>query len=117
MKAFRVRLNGKQLCIAGVGSDGVLTAIIDHVAGKRNEVGLNVGGLISSPEEFVTWRLLRLKVGDEVLVKICETASVDKPRKRHKPGSKEDEKNQKAYIRAMVKKWGWRLLVRPKKSK
>jgi hypothetical protein len=117
MKAFQVHLNGKRLCLAGVGTDGVLTAIIDHVAGKRNEVHLSVGGLISPTEEHVVWKQLRLKVGDEVLVRVSETAEVDKPKKRYKRDSKQDEKSQKAYVRAAAKKFGWQVLTGVRRSK
>ena len=35
MIAFEVYLNGKKLCLAGVGNDGVLAAITDYVTGIR----------------------------------------------------------------------------------
>jgi len=48
MRAFEVHLNGKRLCVAGIGEDGVLTAIITDVARKDgNDLDLTVGGLVS----------------------------------------------------------------------
>src|SRR5580700_5668301 len=112
MRAFDVRLNGKRLCIAGVGDNGVLNTMVDHVAGfGRDEVSLRVGGLVSTTEEHVTWRRLQLKVGDEVTVRIVEADSVDKPRSRYRPNSKQDERNSKAYIQALAKKFGWKLIT------
>ena len=118
MRAFDVRLNGKCLCVAGVGDDGVLSTIVNHVAGfGRDEVSLRVGGLESPTEEHVTWRNLKLKVGDEVTVRIVEADSVDKPKSRYRPNSKQDERNSKAYIQALAKKFGWTLTTGRKKSK
>lgn len=58
MKAFIVFLNGKRLCAAGVGPNGVLTAIIDWVRGgpKRRadgHFGFHVGGLGGGTGEHV----------------------------------------------------------------
>jgi hypothetical protein len=48
MRAFEVSLNGKKLCLAGIGDDGVLTAIVDWVTGRdRADLFLEVGGLVS----------------------------------------------------------------------
>jgi len=116
MRAFEIHLNGRRLCLAGVGEDGVLTAIIDHVAGpKGSSLNLNVGGLVSPARKHVIWRHRRLKVGDEIIVKIAETDSVDRPRKSYPFNPEGDERKQKAYIRAMAKKFGWRVDTRPKK--
>ena len=114
MRAFEVHLNGKRLCLAGVGEDGVLTAIIDHVTGpKGSSLHLRVGGLVSPIGKHFIWRDRRLQVGDEVLVKIAETVSVDKPRKKiYLQNPEADEKRQKAYVRAMAKKFGWRIDTR-----
>jgi len=118
MRAFDVLLNGKRLCVAGVGDNGVLSTIVNHVAGfGRDEVSLRVGGLASATEEHVTWRALTLRVGDEVTVRIIEADSVDKPRSRYRPNSKQDERNSKAYIQALAKKFGWKLIASPKKKK
>src|SRR6266851_2825145 len=118
MRAFEVHLNGKQLFVAGVGGDGVLSAVVNHIAGhRRNELHLTVGGLIIATEEHVTWRNLRLKLGDKVALRIVETDSIDQPAKRYPTDSKRDERNSKAYMRAMAKKFGWKLITSPRKSK
>jgi hypothetical protein len=36
MKCFEVTINGKRICIAGIGDDGVLTTVLSFV--KRNTV-------------------------------------------------------------------------------
>lgn len=48
MTALDVRVNGKRLCVAGIGDAGVMNAMIDHVIGNgRNEVLLRVGGYLA----------------------------------------------------------------------
>lgn len=94
----------------------MLTVIIDHVAGQKgSSLSLNVAGLVSPIGKHVIWRNRRLTVGDEVLVKIAETESVDKPRKSYRFNPEADEAKQKAHLRAMAKKFGWRIDSRPKK--
>jgi hypothetical protein len=96
MRAFEIHLNGKQLCLAGVGEDGVLTAIVHHIASpKASTLNLNVGGFVGSTGKHVIGRNWRLKKGDEVLVKIAETDSADRPRKRYPFNPEGDEKKAK----------------------
>ena len=84
MRAFDVYVNGKQLCVAGIGKNGVLNAVLNHITGRgRDEIHLRVGGLDSTTEEHVNWTsFVQLAVGDEVLIKIIETDAVDKPQER-----------------------------------
>lgn len=110
MRAFEVYLNGKRLCLAGIGDDGVLNTMVDHGVGKGwNQQTLRVGGLINATQEHVIWSRRRLKIGDEVRVKIVETASIDRPKERIRIDPKEDLKRQKQYVRDLAKKFGWKL--------
>jgi hypothetical protein len=112
MRAFEIYLNGKRLCLAGIGDDGVLNTTVDSVVGRgrnRNQQTLRVGGLISPTAEYVIWKRRRLKIGDEVRVKIVETASIDRPKERIRIDPKADLKRQKQYVRDMSKKFGWKL--------
>src|SRR5579862_2887683 len=118
MRAFKVELNGKQLCVAGIGDDGVLNTMVDYVGnGRRKRLHLRVGGLFSPTEEHVRWRNLRLKVGDTVAVTVIDTDSVDKPRVRFRLDPKAVESNQKAYVRTLAKRFGWQIRTRPEKTK
>jgi hypothetical protein len=40
MRAFEVYLNRKRLCVAGIGDDGVLDTMVDHVVGKGRTEGI-----------------------------------------------------------------------------
>ncbi len=118
MRAFKVELNGKRLCVAGVGDDGVLNTMVDYVVDQRgSRLHLRVGGLLSPTEEHLTWRHLGLKLGDKVAVTIIESDSVDKPRKRYRLDSKAAEVNEKAYVQAKAHAFGWQIrMPREKKS-
>ena len=91
MRAFEVHLNGERLCVAGFDGDGVLNTMIDQVAGSgRRDICFRVGGLITATDEHVRWINLRLKVGDEVALKVVETESVDMPAQRFRTGTEQE---------------------------
>lgn len=90
MKAFLVRLNGKRLCAAGVGPNGVLTAIVNWVGGgsrrtAEGHFGFHVGGLDSRTGEHIDYETPELKLGDKVTVEITEADQVDPETKRYVP--------------------------------
>jgi hypothetical protein len=118
MRAFKVEVNGKRVCVAGVGANGVLSAItnsVNHPKGSSS-LGLSVGGLFSETQEHVTWARIGLAVGDKIMLKVIETESVDEPSERRLPDPKGDERRQKAYVRAMAKKLGWQIIIRPRRK-
>lgn len=118
MRAFEVFVNGKRLCVAGIGDDGVLNTMLDHVVGNgRDEVFLRVGGLIGPAGEHVFWRTQALKTGDEVRVKVVETHSVDRPKERHRRDPKQELTAQKRYVRQMARKLGWQLTTKQVKKR
>src|SRR6266481_1181822 len=110
MRAFEVFLNGKRLCVAGVGKTGVLTTIIDHVSGhfERDRLHLHVGGLTAG-NEFVRWRDQALRLNDVVSLKIVETDAVHKPRTTRRRDPRKELRDQKRYVREMAKKFGWTI--------
>jgi hypothetical protein len=113
MKAFQVHLNGRKLCTAGFNEQNVvLDAMVDYVSGNgRDEIALTVGGLISPKEEFVRWvRRKKLRVGDEIQLRIIETQSADIPHERRTRAdvwASPTLRQQKQYVRQMAKKFGW----------
>jgi hypothetical protein len=119
MRAFKTYVNGKNLCVAGIGVDGVLSVIVNWVGGGRGpaDLFLEVGGLDSPAQEHVVWvRQKPLRVGDEIRVKIVDAASVDAPIERYRTDSAKDQKNQKAYVRAAAKQLGWTIQTVPEKK-
>ncbi len=117
MRAFEVYSNDKKLCLAGIGADGVLTAIVNWVAKKGSgDLFLTVSGLVTPVSEHVSWVKQDLQVGDVITVKIVEASSTDTPPERTCSNPAEDLKYQKSYVRAMAKKLGWRIQTKTKRS-
>lgn len=86
MIALEVSRNGRRLCLAGVGENGVVSSSL-HWCGygagkKRLRPQLEVGGLDSIRDEFVTWIKRALVAGDEITIRVVEAKAVDKPKKR-----------------------------------
>jgi hypothetical protein len=110
MRAFQVYINGKRVCLAGIGDHGVLTAIASWVvAPEREAMKLTVGGLISPTMEHLNWTGRHLRVGDEIKIKIIERTSVDIPKSRHRDDPATNLKNQKQYVRGMARRFGWKI--------
>ena len=119
MHAFEVYSNGTKLCLAGIGDDGVLSAILTCVARKGSgNLRFDVGGLLSPVSEHVTWiKEQDLRVGDVITIKIVEADSTDMPTSRERTNPADDLNYQKSYVRAMAKKLGWKILAKTKRSK
>src|SRR5260370_40944341 len=110
MRAFEISLNGKRLCLAGVGKDGVLSTTITHVPfRKRRETRLYVGGIVLPQDEHVFWKESILHLGDELRLKVVEKDAVDAPRDRVPRDPAAEVKSQKQYVRKMAKKFGWKI--------
>jgi hypothetical protein len=110
MRAFEISLNGKRLCLAGVGKDGVLSTTITHVPfRKRRETRLYVGGITLPQDEHVFWKERILHLGDELRLKVVEKETVDVPRERVRRDHAAEAKAQKRYVRKMAKKFGWKF--------
>jgi hypothetical protein len=91
MRTFDVRLNGKQLCVAGIDGDGALNAMVDYTAGHGGQrLSLTVGGLGADADKFLTWSVISLNVGDEITLKIVEADSADSPQSRTPREAKQD---------------------------
>jgi len=111
MRAFEICLNGEKLCIAGIGEDGVLSAIISWVTGKSGaDLHLYLGGLINPGKEHVSWIEHRnLSVGDVIQVKVVEGNSVDEPTRRTTDETAKALEDRKEYVRRMAKQLGLRI--------
>jgi len=111
MRAFEIYVNGEKLCTAGIGDDGVLSAIASSVTGRsRADLHLHVGGLISLGKEHVSWIEQRhLAVGDEILVKVVEANSVDEPKRRSAEETTNALEDRKKYVLRLAKELGMRV--------
>ena len=117
MLVYEVHLNGKKLCTAGVGEPGVLTTIVTWVlhdgSGRpegQEELGIQVGGLISRTQENLDWLDRPLQRGDEITIRIAEADRVDKPKTLRGPETAaQRRRRQQAYVREMAKQFGWTI--------
>jgi hypothetical protein len=83
MIALEVSRNGKRLCVAGVGDNGVVDAMVVW-NGRPKQVAhphLHVGGLHSATNLFVEWLDRTLRVGDQVTIRVVEVDESDPPKK------------------------------------
>lgn len=108
MRAFRIALNGKRICLAGVGENGVLSTTITHVPfRKKRETRLYVGGLVLPQDEHVRWKQVNLHLGDEVRLKVVEAKTVDTPSARSRRDPQAEAKAEHRQLRALAKKLGY----------
>jgi hypothetical protein len=85
MKAFRIFVNGEQVCTAGIGPNGVLVTCVNWVGhNTEGHLDFRVGGLDSRTDEHADWSVPPIRVGDEVSILVVETDEVDPEAKRHK---------------------------------
>jgi hypothetical protein len=122
MRALEIHVNGKKLCTAGIGDDGVLTAIvrsilrpIQAISRKRTsqaweDLGIDVAGFIPSAQEHVRWKSSKLRTGDEIRIKIIETDRPDKPSSRERADPDKAINAEKRYVERMAKKLGWKII-------
>jgi len=121
MPVFQIYLNGKKVSTAGVGDLGVLSSHVSWVrrVGERTlsqkpigvgeELTLHVGGFIAPSGEHVRWLDRKLKVGDEVSIRVVKDALIDQPSSRQQRDQSKELRSQKRYVRDMAKKFGWKI--------
>ena len=119
MIAFDVFLNRKKLARAGVGSDGVLTAITTWVRrraperrGKRpqwdRDLSFSLSGYRSANGdvgEHFKWEDRKLKPGDVLTIKVITAAHVDEPRRRSAEDPELVERSQRRYYQRLKRKF------------
>ena len=118
MIAFDVFLNRKKLARAGVGSDGVLTAITtwarrraSQADGRRQwdtDLSFSLGGYRSTDGhvgEHFKWEDRKLKPGDVLTIKVINTVRVDEPRRRVAEDPKLVERSQRRYYQRLKRKF------------
>ena len=115
MIAFKVSLNGKHICTAGVRDFGVVSAIVTWVRRKpeksrdgrsiEEELTADIGGLDSDVNEHLKWLARRLHLGDRMAVEVVESDSVDKPKRRHRNDPTKARRAKKRYFERFKKEF------------
>jgi hypothetical protein len=114
MRAYEVFLNGKRLCLAGIGKHGYVSAYITYVS-EQSETDIDVVGLVASKKLYVRWMRRPLRTGDEVRIKIVDRKTVDKFKKIGRVDSPDRVVElQKRIVRRMAKEFGWEIRKRRK---
>jgi hypothetical protein len=114
MTVFDVYLNGRKICRAGVGNDGVLTTLVTwaHVrpapaTGKRgrarNETRLHVGGLAHDTHR--TWAGRLLKAGDRVIVSVLKAETFDPPARVKSSDPAGRQEQERRYYERLKQKY------------
>ena len=116
MTAFDVYLNNKKLYRAGVGSDGVLNAIVSWVnltgPARREaqrarrpatETRLHVGGLQGDTHRH--WPECRLAIGDRITVEIVRAMTVDPPARTVARDPARQEREERRYYRRLKRRF------------
>jgi hypothetical protein len=87
MRALEISMNGKKLCVAGIGDDGVLSAVVQLVANVGlDDLFLEVGGRINPSNQQVRWlRPTPLQLRDEIQIRVVEVDRVDEPVQKQEP--------------------------------
>jgi hypothetical protein len=123
MIAFDVFLNRKKLARAGVGSDGVLTAMTTWVRrrapqarGKHRkwdrDLSFSLGGYRSTNGhigEHFKWEDRKLKPGDILTIKVITATQVDEPRRRIVEDPELVERSQRRYYQRLKRKFEKRV--------
>ena len=114
MTVFDVYLNGRKMCRAGVGNEGVLTALVSwaHVqppratrtrGRARNETQLQVGGLAHDTHR--TWVGRKLKPGDRVTVSVVKADTFDQPARLESSNPARREEQERRYYERLTRKY------------
>ena len=121
MIAFDVFLNRKKLARAGMGSDGVLTAMVTWVRrrssrpnGKRRQpqwerdLSFSLAGYKSTNGdvgEHFKWEDRKLKPGDVLTIKVITAARVDEPKRRTAEDPEFVKRSQRRYYQRLKRKF------------
>ena len=116
MTVLDVFVNDRKLCRAGVGPDGVLTAILnwvkltgpaaDTLHGLRQpgeETRLHVGGL--RKDTHLSWIERHLDIGDRVSIVVAKSGAADPPIRLRRRDPKQEKRMQRAYYLRLKKEF------------
>jgi len=116
MTVFDVYVNGRKLCRAGVGDDGVLVANLTWVrlsgparqdARRRRrlsaETRLHVGGLAGGTHR--KWAGRMLKIGDRMSIRVASAKTFDPPIQEKPQDPRVREREERKYYLRLKRKY------------
>ena len=121
MICFETYINGKKVCLAGVGTAGVLNAILSWVNRERHEADevrdpqatrfeeliFSVGGMTDHGNDSVyqDWWRKAVNVGDEIRLRIVEQERCDPPIDTRTDTADFIEKSKRAYYEQLKQEY------------
>ena len=115
MIAFKVSLNGNDVCTAGIRDFGVLTAMVTWVRRKpehrrtrqriEEDLRVDIGGLDSVANEHLTWLRRHLRAGDRIAIEVVKSDSADTPRRRRRDDPRMVERAKRRYFERLKKEY------------
>jgi hypothetical protein len=105
MRAYEVSLNGKRVRVAGIGSDGYISAYITYRS-EPSATWIVIMGLENRKKLYLRWTRKNLRVGDEVLLGIVDRKSVHKYKVIRPHDEKKDLESMKRDLREKAKALG-----------
>jgi hypothetical protein len=123
MIAFEIAIDGRTMCTAGVGDEGVMSVIAtwvrrparDPETGEplpgrfAEELTLDAGGLthdLDGAAVQVRWLRQSLRVGQRITLTIVEAAEADPPRTRDRTDPTEAERQKRRYYERLKRELG-----------
>jgi hypothetical protein len=118
MIAYKVSINGKRACVAGMDEAGVVVSSITWVRGVPATAGskapehlaMRIGGLRSRTGTHVTWLARQLGRGDSVHLDVVDVPKVDRPKRNRKEKSEHLIKREQEMVERKAAAWGWKIL-------
>jgi hypothetical protein len=111
MTALEIKINHQNMCIAGLSSPGVLTTILTLVRQDHEELNFEVAGLDSNSNQHMKWlENHELNIGDEIQIRIVESAKPDRPGSRRNDDPEAVRRSKEECVRRYADDLGWKIL-------
>jgi len=104
MRAYEIFINGEPLCVAGTSKGYVSACVTDR--SEQTATWIDVMGLNDENKLYVRWAQRDLNPGDEILIRIVDRKTVDKPKTIRRHDEERDLASMKRYVRRMAESFG-----------
>ena len=105
---FEVSVNGGPALVAGAEDAAVLSAILSYVAKPAGELEFTVGALVASSDgnrEHLSWLRNQLAVGDQVAIRVIESAAAAHPVERVIQNRLDAQEKEREYYDRLRRKY------------
>lgn len=109
MIGFELKINGKLICSAGVGSLQFLTAALTWMKRKEEELNVSVGGMAfhaNGENEEVRWVNQPVAAGDEIAIRILDKLVYDEPVQRLASSPAQELETRRQILEKLKQQFG-----------